>query len=229
MVATATQKYACTARTEFGARCRNWSILGTNRCAQHTGKGEDIGPPDAAEYKCNVNPNWVQRLRRDGVEERMPDYEAKIAAHIAQAEDVGRDAFRFRGDQGIEDSGVPVFGEEGLVDVNCYQLFRQLLEFYNSVDLSIQPMRPGKNQAMRKLVVAFFQGQATQKNVAALDSLLEFLSAGCQGHCHIWDNPRNKWGHNKSTVNMAHRQPDIQPKQVVHFNNGLWAVETVVA
>lgn len=221
-------KYACTAATQKGARCRGWATNGSQLCpsCQRKAKVEIVGQPDAVEYKFNLNENWVRRLMALGVDVRDQNFQEKEQKHIEQAQQHGREAFRYRTD--IADSGVPVFGSEGLVNVSVYELFRELVVAYEIVDVYIRPTRPGANERMRKLVVYFAHGDK-KANIAAIETLLEFLASSCWGFCHVWANPPGFTGKIKDTVNISHREQDKQPERIVRFANGLWAVEEVAS
>lgn len=219
--------YACIAKTQKGARCRNWAADDSGLCAHCKNKEavQIVGQPDAVEYKFNINKNWANRLMDLGVEFRERDFYAKEGAHKEHAEKHGRQAYRFRKD--VVDSGVPVFGTDGLVNVSVYEVFRELVETYEIVDIRIQDTKPGKhggNTHMKVLVVYFAHGEA-KKNTDAIDELLRFLSSSRWGHCHVWANPPGQTGKVKDTVNISHREQDLQPERALRFANGLWAVQ----
>lgn len=226
--------YACTAPTEEGARCRHWATEGDadQFCAQHAGMRnsgrtvEKVLPPDCVEYKFNVNSKWAEELMKLGVELREQDFQAKEQKHFEHAQQYGREAYRFRKD--IVDSGVPVFGPDGLVSVSVYELFRELVSAYEIVDIFLRPTKPGGNPRMKVLVVYFSHGEE-QKNTEAIEKLLEFLASSCWGHCHVWANPPGSTGKVKATVNISHREPEKTPAMILQFANGLFAVEEVAS
>jgi|GEM_PF-3429862 hypothetical protein len=225
-------KYACVAATEDRARCRNWMkennpthLCGFHQSRQDAGQEvKRISQPDVIEYKFNLNKTWACRLRELGVSFKEQDFAAKEAKHIAHAEEYGRDPFRFR--EGVSDSGVPVFGEEGLVKVSVYELLQELVRFYEVVDIFIRPRRDGTRH-MEVLVVRFFNGKECETNTQAFQQLLSFLASSCWGHCHIWANPPRGDGLIIDTVNSAHREEGQKPQQIVRFTGGLWATELI--
>ncbi len=225
--------YACTHLTEQGARCRNWAEPGGNwMCSQHNalvaaGKSaERVKLPDSVDYKFNINDRWAERLIAEGVEVREQDFEAKEKQHVAHAEQYGRKAYHLR--ENIADFGVPVFGPQGLANVSVYELFKELLDAYEIVDVYIHPMWPGKNERMRKLVVYFANGSKREPNKKAIDSLLEFLSSSCWGHVHVWANPPGFTGKIKDTVNISYREQDQTPELVLRLADGMWSSKTYV-
>ena len=215
--------YACTGQTQKGARCRGWAQDGKLCTACQKKEGlQIVGEPDAVEYKFNVNQNWVRRLTALGVEIRDRSFAEKEAAHLAHAEKFGREGYRYRED--VVDSGVPVFGPDGLTSVSVYELFLELIDRYEIVDIFMRPTKPGGNQNMKVLVIYFSHGEK-RGNTEAIEEVLNFLSSSRWGHCHIWANPPGGNGKVKCTVNISHREPDLKPEQVVRFSGGLWSVE----
>jgi len=201
-------------------------------CSFHQKRWDDgmtvdiVGRPDAVEFKFNVNEKWASQLMTMGVELRQPDFQAKEQKHIEHAEKHEREAFRYRKD--IADSGVPVFGKDGLVNVSVYELFRELIEAYEIVDIFLRPTKPGGNQHMKVLVIYFSHGEK-RGNMEAIEEVLRFLASSRWGHCHVWANPPGSTGKIKNTVNTSHREPDKQPERVLRFNDGLFASEEVAS
>ena len=220
-------KFACKAATRGNARCRNMvSDLG-GLCSTHSEVPSLVvsDQPDVVLYKTNVNKNWSKRLKELGVQLKNPDFEAKEKKHIDHAKRFGREPFKFRGE--IADSGVPVFGKDGLKEVSLYELLQELSTIYNVVDIHLRPTKPGGNPHMEVLVVSFSDGEEFVGNTDAFQELMRFLASSCWGHVHVWANPPQDDGRIIHTVNSAHRQDGAQPKQFVGFDDGRWDVQPV--
>ncbi|OGZ92568.1 MAG: hypothetical protein A2549_03150 [Candidatus Staskawiczbacteria bacterium RIFOXYD2_FULL_37_10] len=226
-------QYACTAATERNARCRHW--VGDQRakvfCSLHqqrkdAGEAVEIAPkPDVALYKFNLNGKWRDKLLELGVPEKDPDFGAKEAKHVAHAQQFGREAYAIRKE--VADSGVPVFGKEGIQNVSLYETLQDLLAEYEVVDIHIRPRRDG-TRWISVLVINFSHGGRSISNQPALDTTLEFLSSSCWGFCHVWANPPQDDGRIVHTINSSHREVDKQPELVLRLNGGLWSTEPYV-
>jgi hypothetical protein len=189
-----------------------------DRCGQH--KDAERAPrPDVVLYKFNINDRWRDRFMALGIKEKTRDVQADTAKHEAHAAQFGRDAHRYRQ---VADSGVPVFGE-GLQGVSLFDLLKELPTVYEVVDIHIKPRSDGKPN-MSVLVISFSNGKPTSANTEAFDELLRFLASSCWGFCHVWANPPQEDGRVIHTVNSSHREADQKAKQVLHFADGLWAV-----
>ena len=220
--------YACKAATKQRARCRYWAEGENGFCSPHERRREagemvETAPrPDTVLYKFNLNKTWTERLTRLGVPIKEQDFVAKEAMHVAHAEKHGRGAYVIR--KNVADSGVPVFGEEGLVNVSLYEVLKELVDEYEIVDIHIQPRRD-RNRQMNVLVVSFSHGENAVTNTEALQELLDFLSSSCWGYCHVWANPPQDDGKVVHTVNSSHRKENKQPERILRFDEGLWAEE----
>ena len=220
-------KYACRAATKGNARCRNL-LDAPGFCAMHPQETAVLSDqPDVVLYKTNVNKKWSARMKELGVSLKQPDFEKREQQHVAHAIKHGRAPFRFRGKDQPADSGVPVFGQDGLTMVSLYDLLKELAETYNLVDIHLRPTKPGGNQNMEVLVVSFSEGDESNANTDAFQELLGFLASSCWGYCHVWANPPQDDGRVIHTVNSSHREDGKQPIQIVRFADGQWATEPV--
>ena len=226
--------YACTAATEQNARCRHWAEDGDQDdfCSLHADQRDAGKPVKKAEmpntvlYKFNLNKTWRERLLALGVPEKQPNFEAKEAEHVAHAQQYGREAYAIR--KNVADSGVPVFGKEGIQSVSLYETLQDLLAEYEVVDIHIRPRRDG-TRWISVLVINFSHGGRSISNQPALDETLEFLSSSCWGYCHVWANPPQDDGRVIHTINSSHREEEKQPERILRLANGLWACEKVIS
>jgi|SRR3989344_3716067 len=220
-------KYACKAATKGNARCRNL-LDAPGFCATHPEATSAVSEqPDVVLYKTNVNRNWSRKLKELGVPLKQSDFEKREQQHVAHAIKHGREPFRFRGKDQPADSGVPVFGKDGLQEVSLYELLQELTTIYNVVDIHLRPTKPGGNQNMEVLVVSFSDGEELNTNTDAFQELMRFLASSCWGYCHVWANPPQDDGRIIHTVNSSHREDGKKPVQAVRFDDGLWATEPV--
>ena len=222
-------KYACVAATQEGARCRNFLENSGEMCETHQklkAKGEEVKlapSPDTILVKFNINPSWTQRFEEAGIPRGFPSEVTLEEKHIAQAQQANRDPYRFRE---TADSGVPVFGPQGVSEVSIFQLLEELREKgYQPQGVHIRTRREKKFDV---LVIPFAHG-ISEKNSTflpekALELLREFLKLSCWGFVHVWANPPEK-GKIVHTVNLSHREPYKSPQWNLYFNHGLWAIE----
>jgi len=213
--------YACTARTERGARCRTLLKSGV-RCNRHGHQGAERAPkPHVVLLKFNINQKWKSKFVRLGV--KVTDEQKDRSRHEAHARTFGRNPYRYRQ---VADSGVPVFGPPGLKSVSLDQLIQELVNTYKyeTVDIHIKPRKDG----MSVLVLSFSNDQPAVEpaSPAALEELLRFLSSACWGYVHVWANPPQADGRVIHTVNSAHRE-ESKGASLLHFADGLWSVEHV--
>lgn len=219
--------HACEAATQSRARCRHNAVPESILCAMHK-KAEDEGvqisrapKPDVVLYKFNINPAWKERFLLLGVKEENYDTVAKEAKHVAHAEAYRREAYAVRKD--VADSGVQVFGSEGLKNVVLSPMIRELAAAYSVVGLHIRPRRD-QSEKMSVLVVSFAQTGEATTNKMALQLLLEFSDKSSWGFCHVWANPPQlEDGRIIHTVNSGHRQDLVLAGLALHFAGGLWA------
>lgn len=212
-------KYACSAVTDSGARCRNFVERNGEMCPIHQG-AKQAPRPGKILVKFNLNQNRSQEFAALGVPRKNLLAPEKEAAHVQGAEAIGRNPYRFRQ---IADSGVPVFGAEGVSDVSLFETLKELFgeERYCITDIHLRPRRDGK---MDVLVVTLGHGKEVSISAMATQELLRFLVASCWGYCHVWANPPGEGGTIVHTVNSSHRQPDKPASRTLQFNGGLWAV-----
>ena len=218
--------YACTAATERGARCRNIAEPhGAWMCTQHNSllaEGKDVLKAPLADtvlFKFNLNNRWRDKLLTLGVPMKARDVEAEEAKHVAHAEAFDREAYRYRD---VADSGVPIFGKEGLQNVSLYEMLQELVTTYEVVDIHIKERRDGAKW-MSVLVISFSHGQQAERNTEAFQELLSFLASSCWGYVHVWANPPQEDGRIIHTVNSSHREQDKTPELALHLAGGLWS------
>lgn len=223
-------KYACVAATQERARCRNLVENPGEMCGTHQKlkvKGEEVKlapPPDTILVKFNINPNWAQKFEEAGISRGFPSEVSLEEKHISQAQQVNRDPYRFRE---TADSGVPVFGPQGVSEVSISRLLGELQE------RGYQPRGVHIRTRSRKkfdVLVVPFSGRVPEENSTTLpkkafELLREFLKLSCWGFVHIWANPPDEKGKIVHTVNLSHREPQESPQWTLYFNHGLWAIE----
>lgn len=220
-------KYACVAKTQGRARCRNFVDVPGDMCPFHQKEKDDgaeveTAPrPDTVLVKFNVNPSWNQKFQEAGVPRRIPSEWALEEKHIAQAKQVDREPYRFRE---IADSGVPIFGEGGVTDISILKLFNELQE--NGYLPQGVHIRVRKEKKFDVLVIPFVLGASENGTLPkkAAELLKEFLRLSCWGFVHVWANPPEA-GKIVHTINLGHREPEGSPQYNLCFNHGLWAVE----
>lgn len=221
--------YACTAATAGKARCRNLVGEDGRFCSLHNHDSDvpTAPPPVTVLYKFSINESWRQKFMALGVLLKQPNFAKKEAKHVAHAEAHGRDAFRYRQ---VADSGVPVFGPDGLQMVSLAELVKELAEKFKVVDIHILPKLPKPGQSvnpMSMLVVSFSHEGQTVNNEKAFWLLMDLLNASCWGKVHVWANPPQEDGRVVHTVNSAHREENHDPQRVLRFAEGLWSEEQV--
>ncbi len=188
-------------------------------------KGEEVKvapPPDTILVKFNINPGWAQKFEEAGIPRGFPSEVVLEEKHITQAQQINRHPYRFRDKA---DSGVPVFGSQGVSEVSIFKLLGELQERgYNPQGVHIRTRREKKFDV---LVIPFTLG--LEQDSAFLPTragklLEEFLETSCWGFVHIWANPPEA-GKVFHTVNLGHREPQKPPQWDLCFNHGLWATE----
>ncbi len=213
-------KWACKAATKGNARCRNL-LDEPGFCSSHASDNiRESDQPDCVLYKFNVNKKWSAKMKEMGVRLIPFDFQAREEKHAAHARKFNREPFKFRGE--IVDSGVPVFGKDGLQDVSVFELLTELATVYNVVDIHLRPTKPGGNPNMEVLVVSFSDGEEAVGNTDAFQELLRFLTSSCWGHCHVWANPPQDDGRVIHTVNTSHREDGKKPTCKLDFLDGIW-------
>jgi len=218
--------YACAAATEEGARCRNMVVEVVGEMC-HLHKGGKVAPrPDIILVKFNLNPKWAEKFERLGVPRKSSLSFLKENAHARQAEKLGRDPYRYG--RPVADSGVPVFGKQGIQEVSLFDLLKELLDRYKITDIHLRPRRDEKMDVLVvSLMVSLSPGEEVVLSSSASQELLSFLAVSCWGYCHVWANPPSDDGRIVHTVHSSHRAPDSKPRVRLRFFDGLWAVEPV--
>lgn len=215
--------YACTADTGSKGRCRNNAKEGDDFCQLHA-KLRDagtvikkVGPPDKVLVKANINPRWLEKFTSQGVPLRTANFSKQEAAHVADAQRVGRQAYAVR--KNVADSGVPVFGKDGLQNALTVEAFEEICRAYRLTDLHIFERRD--RGLMYVLCLTFEKGEGEKKDLPA--DVAEFFAMSKWGFAHIWANPPKEDGTVVNTVNLSHRS-DEAAKWSLEFANGLWTV-----
>lgn len=222
-------QYACVAATEGRARCRNFVGQVGKLCTSHgklivEGKEIELALfPDTVLVKFNINPSWTQVFEEAGVPRKAPSEVSLEEKHINHAHKAGRDPYRYRD---IADSGVPVFGTQGLSEVSVSGLLIELLEAgYKPQGVHI---RTRMEKRFDVLVVPLVRGaESSTLSEKAVMLLERFLRSPSWGFAHIWANPPDVQGKIIHTVNLGHRKPEGRPELKILFSNGLWAVSVV--
>jgi hypothetical protein len=186
------------------------------------GKEIKVAPsPDLVLVKFNLRPKWAQRFEEAGIPRHFPwetDLEAK---HIRQAKEFGREPYRFRE---IADSGVPVFGPEGVSDLSISDLLREL----EQAGYKLQDVHIRTRQKKFDVLVIPFSREIPEGNLTlsekASQLLKEFLEV-CWGLGHIWANPPDDQGRIVHTLNLSHRKPEGIPRWRLRFEGGIWLRE----
>lgn len=249
--------YACKAGVHDGnARCRNMAP-----CSTHP-QGQPLAPrPNVILLKINVGKlpdhrgqggERVKRLQAAGVKvvERSPERAVKLAQdHLAQAERLGRDAYRIREErEGIAatgtvgtirdpegkevflpeaiDSGSPVFGRLGRQEVDLRGLMTELKAAGFRVTGTHVLARNWKPPA-RWLIE--FSREGTELAPFPHGLFREFTACAF-GQVDVWANPRDKRGEVVHTVNCGERREAGAPfKGGLRYADGDWAFWTGAA
>lgn len=212
--------YACSAQREGRARCRNLVETNGALCPTHQGRGAELAPrPDIILVKFNISPNWCQRFEEAGVLRSSPSEVELEEKHIVGAQKLGRDAYVYRD---IADSGVPIFGREGVQQISISGLLPELeREGYKVSGVHIRTRTQKKFDV---LVISFeLAGESGRLLAEAIALVKEFLRVSCWGFVHVWANPPDGKGRIPHTVNLGHREVDKVPVRLLRFNRGLWA------
>lgn len=221
--------YACVAATKERARCRNTVEKPGEMCELHQ-KMRDEGKevmialrPDTILLRFNVNPGWAQKFEEAGIPRSSPSEVALEEKHIAQAQAIDREAYRYRD---IADSGVPVFGEKGVSNISIIGLLSELEGAgYKPRGVHIRT----RTQKKFDVLVIPFSRETTGNNLLplkAIEFIRDHLKLSCWGFVHIWANPPDSQGKIPHTINLGHREVDKSPQGSLRFNQGLWAIES---
>lgn len=212
---------ACRALTESGGRCRKM-VEGVGLCDMHYGRSA-IGPAGVVLLKPRPNANWAERLIRAGVpvRERSAERERQLdAQHAQQAAETHRSDTRYREKP---DSGVPVFGRDGITSVCVHPIWNELCNMgYRCTDVH---MFRKEGETMYNLVMQFCRvGKAVELPAEAWSLLHDFLNV-MWGFVHVWSNPpRPSDALRVDTIVPAHRKPDEQSARRLVFDHGCWNI-----
>ena len=243
--------YACKAGVSNGsARCRNMEP-----CRAHPDGQPPAPRPDTVLLKINIGKlpdrqgqggDRVKRLEAAGVRivARSPERAVKIAeAHLAQAQRLGRDAYRIRQDrEGISatgtvgtvrdsegrevflpeavDSGAPVFGRLGTQEADLRGLMTELKAEGFRITGTHVLARNWKPPA--RWVIEFSRVGDELSSFPQL--LFREFTAFVFGQVDVWANPRDKRGEVVHTVNCGERRESGAPARgALRFAEGDWA------
>jgi hypothetical protein len=180
--------------------------------------------PEKVLVKANINPKWRLRFLALGIPEKHPDFAKKEAEHVADAERHGRSPYAIC--KNVADSGVPIFGPEGLKNVSVGDLLIQEASRrgYYAVDIHIFSRSAKGNSVMSTLVITLAT-EGTKLRVPT--DVKVMLTSSTWGHVHVWVNPPKPGRGVLHTVNLTNRSED-PAEQALLFADGLWAPEPYV-
>ncbi len=202
--------YACAAGTVGRARCRNTASR-EGRCHEHP--ATVLAPaPDVVLMKFSINERRATELSAAGVSTRDVNWQERDQKHVAHAQAHDRQAHRYRE---VADSGVPVFGPDGLRDVGIGRAYQEINQEYGLRDVHLLPHRNGR---MFVLVLTFEKSGASTTPSTEAAVLLAWILNSTYGFVHVWANPPQADGRVVHTVNCSHRA-DTVPKCVLLLNN----------
>ena len=216
-----------------GVRCRRPVDTFGDRCHDHEGQDPEEAvealEPDTVLVKGNLNPNWVKRFLQAGTyrSERSPMRErAQDKKGLAQAEELGRSPFAYRGKP---DSGTAVLGKNGANNVSIAGILDELEERYGAPAIHILQKTKGprsRRTAVKNTLVLSFNRDSDEEPASEeiLQLARKFFGANSWGFTHIWANPYSDEGEILHTVNLGRRQPDQEPEGEVQFAEGLWKI-----
>jgi hypothetical protein len=216
--------YACVAATAAGARCRNMSREGKVTCGiSHNDSSPTATAPDRIFVKFKLDDDYEREMRVAGIHIAERSYEKQRQLndqHTGHAQAYGRKATAFRS---MPDSGVPVFGENGIQMVSLSGLDNELrLAGYDIVDVHAVAGFKGT----LTLVVNFSKGTPVQVTstpaIRFASTMFKFRSWGA---CYVWANPPDANGVITHTVNLKSIRNDAIPNGRLLFFSGLWRNE----
>ena len=196
-------------------------------CAQHNHLGADpdrLSAPEGVLVKVRLNPRWSERLTQAGVALVVADHEARDARHREQAQVINRSADAYKR-EGRADSGVAVFGRDGLEGTSLEALIVDLLAPASGYVITRAVVEPGRNgDRMSQLVLAFGQsGERVQIPHTALEAV-KALGRSRWDHVHVWSNPPRTDGKRVDTVNASHRS-DAPAQWNLRFDSGFYCID----
>ena len=218
MNGTATRKMACYCATVNGGRCRH-IVEGRNTCSDHKTDGRQIKPADVVLLKVNINRKALHSLRGLGVRMLERNEQEINQKHVEHAQQHGRKADSYRE---IADSGVPVFGKDGVRMAHSGRLLEELKESgYWICDAHIFQKEKQIQSGMATLVIQLERVRSGGISSVVLEKVRRMLSDTFE-FTHVWSNPPQHDGRRVDTVNLSHRMPDARPELELTFDVGLW-------
>lgn len=231
--------HACSVGVQDGrARCRNEK----GKCSVHT-RPElyTLAPkPDVVLLKVNVNEKRERRLSAAGVQYQVRSYDRALELEqqrVASAQSLGRGAYAVRElshrdshhTPEAADTGCPVFGKNGLAELNVTAA-TILCELFNAgFALTGGHLLKREHKPPVRLVLEFSKSSTKP----ALDKFpweeVKSLLATTFNQVDVWANEKNKDGKVVHTVNCGKRDDSSKPKTRLHYANGDWDVEMLVS
>jgi len=227
--------YACIAAAGHGGRCRNLAVQPPKIlfCKNHSSDHSPTAPnPDRIFLKVRTNERWRDDLQQAGLHfvRRTAEKEQRLEQkHIAHAESVGRAAYAIRQ---TADSGVPVFGKNGIQFVSLRQLHGELTQRAGYQRVGGHVLEKG-NFDMLTLVLEYEYGPISNGNSTpipptAQSIIARLLATQRWGFTHVWANPPGPDGRIVHTVNVSHRENDKPAIGDLIFLDGFWMVNVAV-
>lgn len=231
--------YACTGRTNlYDARCRNQQ----GRCPAHK-EGYIVAPaPEIVLFRFTVNPNQGQYLETAGIRRIAVDRDALEQEHVANAERVGRSAYRYdSGPRHVADAGVRVFGD-GANAVRLWPAWEEMQATgYMLVDAQLMANRKGHMDILTIAASNLCKEPRLELSFDARERVNRILNSRWE-YVHVWANPRvadtyllqelrveewanprNDQGYVVHTINSLHRSDEKSPS-LLRFAQGLWEI-----
>lgn len=228
---------ACTVGVQDGrARCRNER----GKCSVHARPQYYTAAPrpDVVLFKINVNEKRESRLSKAGVPYQVRSYDRALQLEqqrVASAQSLGRDAYAVRElshrdshhTPEAADTGCPVFGKNGLADLNvsAANLLKEL--FDAGFVLTGGHLLKREHKPPIRLVLEFGKPSTKPAILKFPWEEVKSLLATTFNQVDVWANERDKDGKVVHTINCGKRDDNTQPKTRIHYAGGDWDVETL--
>lgn len=230
------EKYACkggvkNSSGKIVARCRRYG-----NCPDHPDGQPPARKADVILFKVNLNKEWDQLFKKAGIplNERSDQRRGELSKEREErAKKLGRDGYIVReqsgragdalGQQAPEDvdSGTPVFGPDGLQNVEARTLPVQVSAAGYRLTKAERLMRWGKPPV--RLVLEFSRTKAPLSDFPW--RLLAELLNTCFGQVDVWANDEDKRGQIVHTVNCGKRQDGLTASEKLLFADSDWTTE----
>jgi hypothetical protein len=176
-----------------------------------------------------------------GIRRIAVDREALEQEHVANAERVRREAYRYdSGPRHVADAGVRVFGEDGANEVCLRSAWEEMEKAgYRIVDVQLMANRKGHMDILTIAVSNLCREARLELSSDAMERVHWILSSKWRythvwanprvvdayllGELHVeeWADPRNGQGYVVHTINSLHRSDEKSPN-LLRFAEGLW-------